>query len=191
MLYDHALHSICIFTMFHAFRCVLGCWKLCVVRFGLGWTQDVISFCTSHVHAFSCIRTLSFLVGTLLWLCFSVSPPLSLSRIDCAWHPSANPLHLETLFVLGHLLLILPPFMFSSVMRRPIRTSQRTFLNMVFIRSTTWFYRTFLILLYPLSFTVGDGNLSNTRELSHRDHTGVILHYARFRYLYTLVCYAY
>ena len=192
MLYDHALHSICIFTMFHAFGCVLGCWKLCAVRFGLGWTNDVISFNTSHVHAFFMHRYPLFSCWYFVVIVFFYfSLFLSLSRIDYTWYPSANPLCLGTLFVLGHLLLILPPLMFGSMMRKPIRTFQRTSLNVVFIRSATWFYQTFLILFYPLSFTIGDENLSDTRELSHRDHVGVLLQYAQFRYLYTSVCYAY
>ena len=49
--------------------------------------------------------------------------------------------------------------MFGSVMRKPIRTSRRTSLNVMFIQNTAWFYQTFPILLYPLSFTVKDGNL--------------------------------
>ena len=53
MLYDHALHFIYIFTMFHAFRCVFICWKLCADRFRLGWTHDAIIFSTSHsFHAY-------------------------------------------------------------------------------------------------------------------------------------------
>ena len=44
MLYDYALYSISIFTMFHAFRCVFICWKSCAARFGLGWTHDEIFF---------------------------------------------------------------------------------------------------------------------------------------------------
>ena len=114
---------------------------------------------------FSYMRTLSFL-PILFWivmLCLSVSLSLSLSlslsRIDCAWHPSAKPLRLETLFVPGHLLLILPLLTFGFVMGRPIRTSWRTSPNMVFIQNATWFYQTFPILLYPLSFTVKDMNL--------------------------------
>ena len=102
MLYDHALHSICIFKMFHAFRCVLGCWKLCVVRFGLGWTQDVISFCTSHVHAFF-MHTYPFFscwyFVVIVFFCFS--PSLSFSdRLrmapKCKSTSSRNPLRSGT-----------------------------------------------------------------------------------------------
>ena len=52
MLYDHALHSICIFTMFHAFRCVFICWKLCADRFGLRWTHNEIFFFFFAYHMF-------------------------------------------------------------------------------------------------------------------------------------------
>ena len=52
-----------------------------------------------------------------------------------------------------------PPFHVGFVMRRPIRTSLRTFLIVAFIRSTMWFCRILLTLLYPMSFTLGDGNL--------------------------------
>ena len=90
---------------------------------------------------------------------FCSSPSPSVSRIVYAWYPSARSLRLRTLFIMGHLLLILLLFMFSSVMRRPKRTSRRTSPNVVFNRSTTWFYQIFPILLYPLSFTVGDRNL--------------------------------
>ena len=121
-------------------------------------------FSTSHIYAFfSCIHTLSFLsICSRLWLCSFLSLSLSLSRIDYAWHPSANLLWLGTLFVSGYLLpLILPfpPFTFSSLMRKLIRNFWRTFLNVAFIRSTMWFYRTFSILLFSMSFTLGDGNL--------------------------------
>ena len=37
ILYAHALHSHCNLTMFHAFRCVLDCWKMCAGRFRLGF----------------------------------------------------------------------------------------------------------------------------------------------------------
>ena len=109
MLYDHALHSIFIFTVFHAY----------------------IPF---------------------------LSLSLSLSQIDYTWYPSANLLQSGTIFVRDHLLLILlfPFFTFSSLIRRPIRTSLRTFLNVAFIRSATWFCRTLKTLLYSISFTLGD-----------------------------------
>ena len=155
MLCDHALHSICIFTRFHAFRCVFICWKLCAVRFGLGWTHDAFFLhitCSCILHAY--VPSSFLFVCTLLWLSI-----LSLLRIVCVWHPSTNPLCLGTLFVLGHLLLILLLFISRFVMRRPISISRRTSPILVFIRNATWFYRTFPILLYPFSFIIRDGNL--------------------------------
>ena len=111
------------------------------VLIGLDWVEPMMQFILA-IHKL---------------MLFSFSP--SLSRIDCTWHPSTNPLSLGTLFVSGHLLLILIVFTFDSVMRRPKKTSWRTSPNVVFIRSTAWFYRTFPILLHLLSFIVGDGNL--------------------------------
>jgi len=67
----------------------------------------------------SCIHTLSFLFLD----CDSVLFPslsLSLSRIDCVWHLSANLLQLEILLVPGLLLLIHPFFMFGSMWEGPI-----------------------------------------------------------------------
>ena len=109
----------------------------------------------------SCIRTflfpylVLFVDGVFLFVSLSLSP----SRIIYTWHPSANPLHLKTHFVPGNLPLILLLFTFGSMMRRPIRTSRRTSPNVAFIRNVAWFYQTFSILLYPLSFTVRDENL--------------------------------
>ena len=135
------------------------------VLIGLDWVEPIMQFllaCHMFMH-FSCIRTLSFLLLVLCCDCafyLSLSFFLSLSQIDCTWHPSANLLRLRTFFIPGHLLLILLLFIFGFVMRRPIRTSRRTSLNVLFIRSATWFYQTFPILLYPFLFTLGDGNLS-------------------------------
>ena len=114
---------------------------------------------------FSCIHIILFfplillLIGTFLLLSLSLSLSLSLFLIVCAWHPSTNPLRLETLFIAGHLLLlILLLLMFDSVIRRTVRTSRRTFLDMVFIRNAKSFFLTSSILIYPLSFTVRVGN---------------------------------
>ena len=131
----------------------------------LGWAEPMMHF-FFHIIC-SCIFNsyvpFLFPLCTLLRLCFlSLSLSLSLSWIDCVWHPNANLLQSGTLFVLVHLLLLILPFLlftFGSVMRRPIRTSQRIFLNVAFIWSAMWFYRTFTILLFSMSFTLGDGNL--------------------------------
>ena len=168
--------------MFHAFSYVLECWKLCVVRFGLGWTHDTF-FCTSHILAFFMhTYPLLFYCWYFVVIFFFVSLPLSLSLswIDYTWHPSANPLRLGTFFVPVHLLLILPPLMFGSVIGRPIRTSWRTSPNMVFIWNAAWFYRTFPILLYPLSFIVKYGNLCvrylwDVPPLSWRSYTPICM----------------
>ena len=97
------------------------------VLFGLDWVEPMMPFLLAR-HMFmhsSCIRTLfSFLL--LVLYCHYVFLFLSLSL-------SANPLHLGTLFILGHLLLILLLFTFYSMMRRPVRTSWRTSPTVVFI----------------------------------------------------------
>ena len=98
MLYAHALHSICIFTMFHAFRCVFICWILCAARFGLGSTHDAISFSTSHVHAFfmHTYPCFSFYLFSVV-IVFSVSLSLSLSLLDSQhMAPKRNPLRSRT-----------------------------------------------------------------------------------------------
>ena len=132
------------------------------VLLGLDWVEPMMQLLLARhmLMHISCIRTLSFLFLALCCDCvFCFSTSLSLSdRPRIA--PSANPLCLGTLFVPGHLFQILLLFTFGSMMRMPIRTSRRTFLNAVFIQSTTWFYRTFSILLYLMSFTLEDGNLS-------------------------------
>ena len=91
------------------------------------------------------------------WLVlFYVSLSLSFFRIVCAWHPSVKLLCPRTLFVLGHhLLLILPLFMLGSVMIKLVKTFRRNFLGMAFIQNARSSFRIFLIMTYPLSFTVG------------------------------------
>ena len=105
------------------------------VLVGLDWasTHDAIIFSTSHVHAYPFFCFFVHFCDCVLFL------SLSLSRIYCAWHPSVNLILLETLFVPSLLRLLtfpFPLFTFGFVMRRPIRTSLRTFLNVAFIRST-------------------------------------------------------
>ena len=159
MIYDHALLSCCILTMFHAFRCMFDYVEMYAGRFGLGFTHDVFIFAHHMFMHISCIRILSFLSFCFcLWCVFSLSP--FLSRIDYTWHPRANIPRLGTLLVLGlPLLLIHPFFMFGSVMGRPNRTSLRTFRDMAFIQCAMSFCRTFSTFLYPMSFGLGDGNL--------------------------------
>ena len=117
----------------------------------------------SHAHAFF-MHTYNFfffylyLIDIDLCWYFSLSLSLSLSWLVALWHPNISLLRPRTLFILGHLLLILPPLTFGSVMRRPVRTSQRTFHDEAFIRNAKSFYWTFPIPIFPLSSTVGAGS---------------------------------
>ena len=91
----------------------------------------------------------------LVHFCLSFSLSLSFFWIVCAWHLSANVLRLGTLFVLGHLLLlILHPVMLGFVMIKLVKTFQRTFLNVAFIQNAKLSFRISPILIYPLSLTV-------------------------------------
>ena len=145
--------------MFHAFRCVLD-YCLCVLV-GLDWVLPMMQFkfFTSHVHAYCLCVLVSFYFCFCFWCVSFLS--LSLKRIDCAWHPSANLLRLRTLLVLGLLPLILlfPFFMFSSAMGRPNRTSLKIFKNMAFIWNTMLFYQTFPTFLSLRSFGLRAKNL--------------------------------
>ena len=81
MIYDHALHSIRIFTMFHAFNVCLNVENCMLV--GLDWVQPMMQLFLAHhmfMH-FSCIHTLSFLY--IFSVCdVSLFLPLSLSLSD-------------------------------------------------------------------------------------------------------------
>ena len=108
--------------------------------------------CIFHAYVPSFIFILILIcVGSFLCVSFS----LFFFWLVALWNLNENPLHPRTLFVLGHLPLILPPPMSGFVMRRPSRTSQRTFHDAVFIRNAKSFSRTSPTLTYPLSFTVG------------------------------------
>ena len=113
----------------------------------------------SHDHAlfmhFLFLLLVLFVIGTFLSVCL----PLFLSLTIYSWHLRANPLCPRILFVSRHHLLILLLFLSSFVMRKPVRTSWKTFPDVAFIWKATWFYQIFLILLYLLSFIVDDGNL--------------------------------
>ena len=112
------------------FRCVFTL-LLCCVLVGLDWAE--------HAFKFACDMFMHTLVAS--------------------WHLNVNPFHPRTFFVSGHLLLLLllTPLHLtnSSVMRRPNRTSRRTFHNEAFIRNSKSFCQIFLTLTYPLSSTVG------------------------------------
>ena len=108
---------------------------------------------------FSCICTFIYLYFDIdLCWCFSMCFFLSLTffRLVALWHLNENPLRPKTLFILGHLPLILPPPMSGSVMRRP--SPRRTFHDATFIQNTKSFYQIFSILTFPLSSTVRVGS---------------------------------
>ena len=121
----------------------------------------------SHVHAFSCIHTLLFLSFDIKYF-WSFSDCLSLRLISlflmlvASWHLNVNPFRPRTLFVSMHLLLLLlltPLHLtYRFVMRRPSRTSWRTFHDEAFIRNAKSFCQIFLTPPYPLSSTVGVGS---------------------------------
>ena len=140
--------------------CVYFGAMMCASRLVLGWAQDVFKFCMLHIHAFF-MHTYLYLSLFWYWfvlVLFCVFLSLSLFWLVALWHLNENPLHPWTLFVLGHLPLILPPPMFDSMIRRPSRTSWRTFHNVVFIQNDKSFYQIFSILTFPLSSIVGVGS---------------------------------
>ena len=155
----------------------------------LGWVEPMMHFffhiiCSCKFNAYV---PFLFPLCTLLWLCF-----LSLSWIDCVWHPNANLLRSGTLFVLGHFLLLILPFLlfiFGSIMKRPISTSLRTSLNVAFIWSVMWFCQTFPTL-FSQSYSHSGMGISwwDTFEVSYYVHIGVLFQHARYRYLCASVC---
>ena len=173
MLYDHALYSICIFTMFHAFRCVFICWKLCIDRFGLGWTHDRIFFlhitcsCIFFMHTYPFFSIFWYYFFMVL---FCLSPSLLNSLRMTPNRKSAsswNTLHSET----------------SSFDPTPLQP----WYSFGMPRGSIRFFRYCFTHCHSQS---GMGiSMWDTREMSHCDHSGVLLQHARFRYLYTSVCY--
>ena len=127
------------------------------VLVGFDWVSSMMQFkfCTSHVHAYF-MHTYPFIP---IYGCDFVSLSLSLSHIDYARHP--KPPRAKIIFKVLVLLLLIPfpLIMFGFVMRRPERTSKRTFRNVEFIQSAMLFFQTFLTLLSPPSFGLGAGNL--------------------------------
>ena len=125
-----------------------------------------------HFHAY-----VLYILYILIYLnCFgtflivSSSPLHSLIYINASWHLNVILFRPGTLFVPGHLLLllILLPHTSSSVIRRPKQTSLRTSLDEAFIQNAKSFCRTSSTLAYPLSFTVRVGSHCVTsRSLVH------------------------
>ena len=142
----------------------LLCWTNCVLV-GLDWCEPML-FLQFHITC-SCIFTHTYLTFSIflyidyIWsFSMFLSPSLSLLfTLVASWHLNVNLLHLETLFVLGHpLLLTSLPLTSSSVIKRPNQTSLRTSLDEAFIWNAKSFCRTSTTLTYPLSFTVGVGS---------------------------------
>ena len=168
------------------FRCVFTLLQWCVLE-GLDWVEPMM--CLSlHVtcHAFFMHMYLHFSFSFLILICVGaflhVSFSFSFFLLVALWHLNENPLYPGTLFLLGHLPLILSPPMSGSVMRRPSWTSWRTFHDAAFIQNAKLFYLIFSILTFPLSSTVGVGShCVLSCHLSLRNYTGILLQYAEIQ----------
>ena len=172
--------------------CVYFAAMLCAGRFGLGWAHDMFKFVCHmfmHFHAYVpswFYHSILKLIGT--FLIFSLSFFLSLPfTLVASWHLSVSLLHPETLFIPEHLLLLLlltpHPLTLGSMMRRPNRTSLRTFHDTAFIWNAKSFCQIFLTLTYLLLSTIGVGN----HYMAPRSH---LFQYARIWLLYTPVFYS-
>ena len=165
--------------------CVLFVAMLCASRFGLGWAHNAFVFACHMFMPCTCTFRFLYLLYYILLVLFWMSPSLPLSlflMLVAIWHLNVNSFCPETLFILKHLLLLLLltplPLTYGSVMRRPNRTSWRTFHDVAFIRNAKSFCQISLILTYPLSSTVGVGShfvVSQSRALpwSYRNSTPI------------------
>ena len=137
---------------------------LCADRFGLGWAHDVICFACHMFMHFPCIRTL-FLIYLIYFDCLGLfefsfpSLPLFLFTLVVSMAPKRKSTPAQNPFHFGaSSSLILPLSLFGSVMMMPIRHSQRTFLDKVFIRNAKSYWWTSSTLTFPLSFIVVNGS---------------------------------
>ena len=165
---------------------------------GLDWAKPMMFLllyvtCSYIFHAYVPLFSIFFILnlfGTLLL----VSLSLSLSWLVCAWHLNASLLCPGTLFVPGqHLVLILLLLLSGSMMINPIKTFQRTFLDPTLIQNAKSFFRTFPILTFPLSFTIGVGSLyMTTRSLvplwSYRSSTPICTTLITLYLFSSLIC---
>ena len=147
------------------------------VPVGLDWAEPMILFIL-HVTC-SCIPMHTFFPSNIffdifwtilrLFLFSFLSLPLSIYVSLLLWHLNVNVLCPETLFVPRHpLLLTLLVSLSGSMMRRPNRTSLRTFLDETFILDAKSSCQTSPTPTYPLSSIVGDGGHCVTpRSLVH------------------------
>ena len=116
----------------------------------------------------SCIPIHTFFLFNIFWYiwtawdffyCFFLPLSLLFYVSLLLWHPNTNLLCPRTLFVPGHPLLpIILPHTSDSVMRRPNRTSLRTFPDKAFILNAKSSCQTSLTLTFPLSFIVRNGS---------------------------------
>ena len=142
--------------------CVIDC-----VLVGLDWAKPMMLFyiaCHMFMHSHAYVLSFQYILiyCELFWDFFdcllSLSLPFSVYVSLFLWHRIVNLLCPRTLFVSGHpLLLTLLLSLFGFVIRRPNRTSLRTFLDKAFILNAKLSCRTSLTSTYPLSSTVGDG----------------------------------
>ena len=114
-----------------------------------------------HFHAYvpsTFYISIYLVVGTFLIVFFSLFLSLPFTLV-ASWHLSISLLLPGTLFVPGHFLLFLrlTPLLLTSdsVMRKPNRTSLRTFHDKAFIQNTKSFCQTSLTLTCLLSSIVG------------------------------------
>ena len=145
--------------------CVYFVAMMCANRFGLGWAHDafyVVYHMLKHFHVYvpSFIFILILIcVGAFLHVSFFLSLFLLVSSsMAPKWKstPSQNPLRSGASSSSDHT----PPHVqFCDDTGHPLseRTFWRTFVDKAFIRNAKSSYRNFLILTYPLSFTIGVG----------------------------------
>ena len=167
-LHDNTISCIlrCVFTLLYTYVLVELDWVEPMMQLPLHVTCSCIPMHTYSLFNIFCYIFAAWDFSDCLFL------PLSLSLVCISlllWHPNTNLLHPGTLFIPGHplhLILLLPSF--GSMISNLKRTSQRTFLDEVFIRNAKSFCRTSPTLTYPLSSTAGVGSHCVTsRSLVH------------------------
>ena len=131
--------------------CVLDLWMLCI-------------FIERSFESLMCWLDLclSSLLVAFISMCFShLWKTPSLQAWQLLDKSSTDSLLSKILFKVSILLLLIlsPLFTFGSVMRRPERTSWRTFRNMAFIRNITSFCQILPTLLSSKSFGLRVGHL--------------------------------
>ena len=142
--------------------CVYFVAMMCAVKFGLGWAHDVFKFaCHMFIHTYLHFFIFLYIDVFGAFLHVSLSPSLFL-LVSCImapkWKstPSQNPLRSGASSSSDHT----PPHVqFCDDTGHPLseRTFWRTFVDKAFIQNAKSSYRNFLILTYPLSFTIGVG----------------------------------